>query len=391
MTVRTHMNDSPSAAASPTTGSGFTTGLIPRARAHGGALLFVVLPTVLAMLYYFLVAADLYASEAQFVVRSPSRMQVTGLAGLLQSSGISRAQDDVFAVHDFIMSRDALAVLQDKLDLRAMFKRPEGDLLSTYPNVIYHNTFEDFFRYYRTRVAVSYDSTTGVTTLEVKAYRAEDAKEIADMLLSESEALINRLNQRAHDNAVHDAETDVQLAEQRIAQTQRDTLEYRNQESLLDPGKASGAIFENVAKMQAELANARTRLAELDRGSPGSPMRSSLETHISALAQRVEQEQVKLTGSGESMAPKISQYERLMLQQDFAAKELAAAMASLESAREDARRQQVYLERIVEPNVPDKAEFPKRIKSVLIVLISCFLGYSTIRLLLAGIREHAQT
>src|SRR5262245_8074815 len=92
------------------------------ARAHRGWLIFVALPTLIAAIYYFLIAADLYASEARFVVRSPSRMQLTGLAGFLQApGGIGTSQSDVWSVHDFILSRDALAALQKKVDLRAIF------------------------------------------------------------------------------------------------------------------------------------------------------------------------------------------------------------------------------------------------------------------------------
>ncbi len=384
------MNDLNQEASPVATSPDISMKLMPWARRHRGSLLFIGLPTALAMLYYFLIAADLYASEAKFIVRSPSHMQTTGLAGLLQSTGISRSQDDVFAVHDFIMSRDAVTATEKKIDLHSMFNRPEGDIFASYPNLLFPATFEDFFRYYKNRISVGYDSTTGITTLTVKAFRANDAKAIADALLAESEELINRLNQRAHDNAVRDAETSVQLAEDRIAKAQQNTLEYRNRETLLDPGKASGAIFERLSKMQAELAMTRIHLAELDRNSPGSPKRPDLETHISALQQQTAQEQSKLTGASGSMAPKISEYEQLTLQQEFAAKELASAMGSLESARDEARRQQIYLERIVEPGVPDKAEFPRRLRSVFIVLITCFLGYSTGRLLLAGIREHAQ-
>lgn len=384
------MNDSSQDARLSAPPRGIREKLIPWARRYRGSLLCIGLPTALALLYFALLAADQYESEAKFIVRSPSHMQAGGLAGLLQTTGISRAQDDVFAVHDFIMSRDAVTAAQKKIDLRGMFGRNEGDIFAVYPNPLFSRTSEDFFRYYKTRVGVDYDSTTGVTTLSVRAFRSEDAKVIADVLLSESETLINRLNQRAHENAVHDAEISVKLAEDRVSQTQQNTLNYRNRETLLDPGKASGAIVERVAKMQTELATARIRVAELDRTSPGSPTLPSLQTHISALQQQVEQEQAKLTGAGGSLAPKISEYEQLILQQEFAAKELAAAMGSLETAREEARRQQIYLERIVEPGAPDKAEFPKRIRSVLIVFITCFLGYSTVKLLLAGIREHAQ-
>lgn len=360
------------------------------ARTHRGSLLCVVLPTLLATIYYFLIAADLYASEARIVVRSPSRMQVGGIAGFLQGTAISRAQDDVYSVHDFILSRDALAALQKRLDLRAIFSRPGADFVARYPNLLQRDSAEDFYKYYLHRVDVVFDATSGICTVVVKAFRPEDAQAVAAALLDESEGLVNRLNERSRANAIRDAEAEVRQVEQAVAQTQAAMLGYRKRENLLDPGKSSGAIFETQSHLQAELVTARSRLAELERSSPDSPLRGDLRSHIAELERQIGAQKNQLAGGDGSMAPKISEYEQLQLRQEFAAKELASALASLEGARAEARRQQIYLDRVVEPNLPDKALFPRRLVSVLIVLISCFLVYSIGRLLLAGVQEHAQ-
>jgi capsular polysaccharide transport system permease protein len=358
-------------------------------RERRGSLIFVALPTLLAAFYYFFVAADLYASEASFVVRSPSRMQIGGLAGLLQSSAAG-GHEDAYSVQAFVTSRDVLAILSKKLDLKAIFSRPEGDFFARYPNPLDWDSDEDFYRFFQRRVELTYDTTTDISTLIVKTFRAEDSQKIADILLSESEALVNRLNQRGHDNAVRDAETDVKRAEDAIVGAQKSMLEYRTRESLLDPRKTSGAIFETQARTEAELASTRTRLNELLRTSPESPMRGDLETHIHALEQQIASERSSLTGSNGAIAPKLSEYEQLSLHEDFATKELASALASLEAARAESRRQQVYLERVVDTSLPDKALYPKRLVSVLIVFVSAFLIYSIGLLLLAGVREHAQ-
>lgn len=393
-------NDESQGRADPISGSGDLAGTTRSLRpqklsgwlmAHRWSLLFLWLPTLLSAVYYFLLAADLYASEARFVVRTPSRVQTTSLSNLLQGAGIVKAQDDVYTVNDFIVSRDAIAALGKHVDLREIFGRSDGDYFAKYPNLLYDATAEDFYRYYKNRIQVIYDTTTGISTVTVKAFRPEDAKKLADLLIQESEALVNRLNARAHDTAVRDAEIYVERAEQRVSEAQQQTLAYRTREEMLDPTKSSAAIFDTASKLQAELSAAQTRLAELNRTSPDSPMKSGLQTRIAALEQQNRKHQSRLAGSDGSMAPKIPVYEQLLLRQDFAARQLASAMASMESAREEARRQQIYLDRVVEASQPDKAEFPKRIKSVLTVFVSCFLAYLIAKFLLAGVREHAQT
>jgi len=367
-----------------------TRSILSWARRHVGSLIFVALPTLLTAIYYSLIAADLYASEASFVVRSPAHAQVPSISSLLQGTGITKAQDEVYSVNDFVISRDAIKALNKHIDLRALFQRPEADFLARYPNLIYDQSEQDFYRYYQKRVNVVYDTTTGISTVMVKAFRPADAQLIADLLIQESEALVNRLNERAHSNAVRDAESYVRLAEDRVVEAQQKMLAYRTREELMDPTKSSGAIFETVAKLQADIAATQTRLAEIETSAPDSPLKSGLTTRIAALQDRARSLQSRLAGPNGSIAPKIPEYEQRLLEQEFASKELALAMSSLESAREDARRQSIYLDRIVDAQLPDKAVYPKRLISILIVFISCFIAYSTLRLLLAGIREHSQ-
>src|SRR5262249_32491872 len=155
----------------------------------------VGVPTLIAGVYYFAIASDLYLSEAKFIVRSPKQVQASGLGALLQSSGfLGRATEDTNAVQDFIMSRDAVRKLEEKKALRAVFSRPEGDFVTRFPGILFwRKDFEALFWRYDYFVTVETDTSTGVTALRVKAYRPEDAYTLANALLGYSEQLINEL------------------------------------------------------------------------------------------------------------------------------------------------------------------------------------------------------
>ena len=56
--------------------------------------LTVVVPTTIAIIYYGVIASDVFISESRFVVRSPQRQAQTGLSALLQGGGFARSQDD---------------------------------------------------------------------------------------------------------------------------------------------------------------------------------------------------------------------------------------------------------------------------------------------------------
>ena len=63
-------------------------------------------------------------------------------------------------------------------------------------------------------------------------------------------------------------------------------------------------------------------------------------------------------------------------------------MVSLQDARNEAQRKQAYVERIVQPNVPDDALEPRRIKGVLATLVIGLVAWGVLSMLLAGVREH---
>jgi len=93
----------------------------------------VGLPTLVAGVYYFALASDLYLSEAKFIVRSPKQVQTSSIGALIQSTGLARAVDDTAVVEDFIMSRDAVRKLEQRNDLRAIFGGPKAISLLGFP------------------------------------------------------------------------------------------------------------------------------------------------------------------------------------------------------------------------------------------------------------------
>ena len=79
-------------------------------------LIFVVAPTMLAAIYYGLIASDIYISESRFVIKSPDqkRSQMSTLANLVQTTGLSGGQEQTNEVLAFARSRDALKALEGK-------------------------------------------------------------------------------------------------------------------------------------------------------------------------------------------------------------------------------------------------------------------------------------
>jgi len=349
----------------------------------------VGLPTLVAGVYYFALASDLYLSEAKFIVRSPKQVQTSSIGALIQSTGLARAVDDTAVVEDFIMSRDAVRKLEQRNDLRAIFGRPEGDFVTRFPGILRRSDFEALFRRYDHFVSVETDHTSGVTALRVKAYRPEDAQTIATALLNYSEQLVNELNERARTDAVSTAEHEVDRAQAQISRIQDQLTAYRVKQNMLDPKSASTGVLELIGQMRAAQAAARQQLGELLKNSPSSPQIPVVQTRIDSLDKLITEERAKLSGETNSVVLTLTEYERLTLDRELGEKVLASAFTSLEAARLEAQRQQLYIETIAEPNLADYPLYPKRAISFGMVLVSCLLAYGIAWLLVISAREHA--
>src|SRR4051794_14487007 len=130
----------------------------------------VGLPTLIAGVYFFGIASDLYMSEVKFVVRGPSKGPASAISAML-SGGSPAVTEDTFAVHQYLLSRDAVRRLEQEDNLRALLSRAEGDLLTRFPGIwFWRHDFEALYGTYGRFVSVEVDGTSGVSTLQVKAY-----------------------------------------------------------------------------------------------------------------------------------------------------------------------------------------------------------------------------
>lgn len=328
-------------------------------------------------------------SEAKFVVRGPNTSSPGMMSSLLQSAGVSRAQDDTYAVQDYILSRDALTQLVKDDDLKAIFARPEADSFARFPSSFaFGQTFEHFYDYYLKKVDVELDSTTNVSTLTVKTFRPEDSQRIANALLAAGEGLVNRMNDRQRENAMRDARKEVGLAEARVQDVASAIANFRNREAILDPTKQSVPMLQAIFELQQAVVRTRIQIAQLTASSPQSPLISAYKQRVVALQAQIDDAKTKVTGTDSSLVPKITAYDSLTLQREFADKALSSATTSLETARIAAERQQLYLDPIVTANLADYAAYPKKIASISIVFFSLLGIYAGLALLIAGAREH---
>ncbi len=158
---------------------------------------------------------------------------------------------------------------------------------------------------------------------------------------------------------------------------------------MLDPTKQAAGVFDVATKLTAEQAALRAQLDLTRRVAPTNPTIPALQNRIAALSTQIYAQNGRAVGSNSAISSKLTGYDAVAVEQEFASQMLTLTNTQLAQARADAVRQQFYLERVVSPDTPDLALMPHRLTRVLtiagVLLCLYFIGW----MLIVGILEHA--
>lgn len=351
-------------------------------------LITVIIPTLLATLYFGFIASDVYISESRFTVRGPEKSTPSGLGALFQSSGFSRSGDEIYAAQDYVLSRDALEALNRKSAFTRAYSASSISVFDRFPGMGGGSTFEDLYKYYKKKVDVKYEVSSSIVTLQVRAFTPNDAGRFNEQLLEIAEATVNKLNERGRQDLIRFAQREVDEAKVKSQSAALALSAYRNAAGVVDPEKQATVQIQMISKLQDELIATRTQLAETRAVSPQNPQIEVLSARAASLSEEIDKQLGLVAGNSGSLSSRAAQYQRVLLENQFADKQLASAMAALNDARNEANRKQAYVERIVQPNIPDEPLEPRRLRGILSTFILGLAAWGIISMLIAGMLEH---
>ncbi|ACK51643.1 capsule polysaccharide export protein-like protein [Methylocella silvestris BL2] len=350
----------------------------------------VLLPILLAGVYYGLVAADKYAAEFRFSIRTasdlvPDEDMVSMLLGKGGQNDMGRLP---YMAASYLRSRNAVRDLGASISLRTMFSRPQADFLSRFDA---SGNDDRLWDYWQSMISINVDRVSGLVLVRVLAFTPDDAVAIAQALQKATERMIDDVAKRARKDALAMAEQEVERAGVRYAAALTGLRDVRNQEGTVDPQVTIDLAAKTLLGVVKEkLALERQRDANLIIVSSDAPQQRVLVEQIKALdAQILAQTEAMTSQNGEAKtaARTISLFEQQELERRFSQRLLEVALAAYEKAREEAERQHVYLAAFVPPQKPDIAEYPRRARSVAFVGVCAFGLWAVMMLLIAGVRD----
>ncbi len=348
---------------------------------HRLFIITVVAPMLIGALYLAVIAAPRFASSASFIVRStaPSTPDAL-LASMGQQSSATIALDETYAVNAYLTSRDLVEQLTKNTNLRAILSRPEGDFVFRYPTFWLPNDTEALYQRFQWMASATVDSTTNISTIEVNAFRPDDAQTLVKAMLSYAEGLVNQMNVRAYEDGLAAANRFVAEAQKEVEAAEADLQAYRDASGSVDPNLVSQAKLKVIEGLSTQLGQIEATLAQQRAMAPTSPNLAGLRAQAQSIRAEIEKRKLEIAGSAGSEAVKLETYEQLTLRRDLAAKELAAAVAQRDQARQDAERQHLYIQFITQPNLPrDFARYPRVALDLLALLALCLVVFQILR------------
>ncbi|MBV8889701.1 MAG: hypothetical protein JO305_08555 [Alphaproteobacteria bacterium] len=362
----------------------------------------VAIPTILAAVYYFAIASPRYVTESAYQIRSEEAPAATpgGVGGnIVELPEKKGSSGDAQIVHDYIRSRSMVDSLMQSVDLRHMFARADVDFLSRLdPNA----SIEGLVRYWRDHVAVTLDTVTGISHVEVEGFTPEDSYQLATLILDRAESLVHKLSEQAREDAVTHTRGEKESAAKALADVRGRVTQFRNANELVDPVKSSDMALQTIGSLEAELAKTEADLSQLRSYiRPGDARIASLETRAASLRTQIETQRRALADNpGGSSAQKgastdtvrtatLAQYEALTAELNLALQTYAAANNAYVQAQAEAARHDLYLVRFINPALPQEALRPERIRDVAIVLVGSLVAWCVLLMIGGAVRDHA--
>ncbi|MDB5526294.1 MAG: hypothetical protein JWM58_4057 [Rhizobium sp.] len=362
-------------------------------------LLLVAIPGAATGFYYAFIASPQYVVETQFSVRGSSGASMASF-GLSSLFGSSVQSSDSYIVSSYIESVQLLRDVKDQLgiDLRQYYAKNDIDF---YYRIDPTMPLEKFTEYWKDMIEVSFNSTTGNTTLYIYGFSADDSKAIADAVLKVSETLVNNLSEKNRQQMTVVASKQVDRSEDRLRKVREDLRKLRSEEKTIDFKTLSASETQLTQSLETQLQGLRTKqLALLESVSADAPSARSLQKTIRALQKQLDEQRNRMTldpssdkanstGDDRNIGEALNKFEELTVEQAFATQAYTTSLAAFETAIAEAQKQERYFATFVAPTRPEIALYPSRLLDTLISVLVLLAIWMISQFLYRSFRDHA--
>lgn len=352
----------------------------------------VVLPMIVAIIYFTLFATNRYVSVTEIAVRqtdnaNPAISNAPGLALLLGATNPTSREETLF-LRQYILSNDMLNLLQKELNWTEHYSSVYSDpfywLGSDAPKA-------DMLDFYRKVVTAHFDDETGLLEVEVQAFDPEFSKKVLDIILTESEHFVNELSHKLTRDQLSFVEKELATARAEYEEKRDELLRFQAENNLLDAEATITSRSAMIATMEGELATEKAKLSALNSSLTSSaPQVQQQRRKIAAVEKQLMTETQRLIAQegGSKLNTVAAKFRDLTIQAGIAEEAYKVSLASLQNTRIEINKKFRSLAVVVSPNLPDSAIYPDRPYNLLTIFIGLLALLGIVRFVVAAIEDH---
>ena len=344
--------------------------------------------SLIAAVYWILLASDRYVSEAHIVIERTNLAPGDSTMAFGVVAVVPGLTSDQMLLRDHLLSIDMLKALDAKLDLRTHYSYWRRDPLSS---LWFKNApIEKFHAYFQNRVTVEVDEFTGILTVKSQAYDPETAQAITAMLVENGERHMNAMAHALAAEQVAFLEKQVADLNARAVAARQELLAFQSSKQMLSPAGTAQTLEMIIAKLEGELSDLQTRRnGLLGYLMPDSPGVKELDLQIAGTREQLRKERRRLASTeGDTLNRTVEQYQTLEMQAQFAQDLYKSAITALEHGRVEATRTLKKVSVLQSPNLPEYALEPRRLYNSIVYLIVSLLIAGLVNLVIIIIRDH---
>lgn len=352
----------------------------------------VAVPGLIAAVYYGFIASDQYLAETRLIVRtigiSEQFDQSEDREGRAIIGGDSLNQD-AYIVASYLKSPQLVTLLDKRLDLRSLFSSSDIDFISRLNDKA---TSEELYKFWTKQTYIDVDGPSGIITFGLRAFTPEEPVMISSVALKAAGEMIDALSERAKNDIVKRAESEVvkNLAEyQKTLETLRN---YQNEVGILDPLSRARTVSSVIVSLIERKLEAEAALSTRKQSGVGnSSVSNQLEKLIKALDDQISIQRAALTTTSDKndqLSERLIEFSRLETQRLVAESIYEAAIRNLDTANSTALRRTTFLAVFSPAHVPQESQHPRRFSAWLVIFMGFLTLWVIVTLLLASVDDH---
>jgi len=324
-------------------------------------LLMVVVPALLALFYFAILANPIYESTARVAVRKDSSSTGDEIGVALGSPSALATFSDSFIVTNYTESREMVEALRRRINLVAIFKKGGMDpfyQISDDPSV------EELLSFWNKMTDATFDASTGIIEINVRAFSREDVVAVSDVVTEVLTDLVDKLAERAQQEAVKFSSSNVEKTLLALELSRVAINKFRAENETVNPQLESDNLNNQINVLAQEIVQLQTERLVKRRLAPDNlSAQDQLDVEIQERKNEIQRIKQSLNeyGSNKVQLPVLlRQYEALISNLTIAQERYQTALEHLDTANAVAALRRAHLYVFVEFRRPEKPIFPNQ-------------------------------